>query len=125
MEMKKMGVNAREVVREGNRLGYKFARGNYDTCAIGFLSQTTHLNDYERERMAVALGLTKTVEPLGEKIIWAIERGFEDDSVDGQKISYYDDEEPKTRNLLRRYFNVGRNIARNAKLRFYDYDRRE
>jgi hypothetical protein len=123
-----MGVQARNVVREANKMGFTFERGNYIHCAVGFLSQKTHVNNiYNRQAIAVDLGLVKPNQTVGPVILWAIELGFEDYSTRGmtkrgvvkrlrRNWQAGSDTDLVPDSKLYRYYHVGRNIARKAGL---------
>ena len=121
-----INIQARNVIRKARKAGHIFRRGSWNTCAVGFLSVQTighafgQFNDIAR-----SLGLPNPDE-FGYKVIRAVERGFEDSSPDGwnrpTQLGYVSNfgyiANQKELALLRRYFNVGRNIAKQAGLPF-------
>jgi hypothetical protein len=130
MENRKMiNIQARTVVRKARKVGHTLKRGNWTTCAVGFLSTQTLGYSYGSfNQIAERLGLPDP-EEFGFKVIRAIERGFEDATKNGDSrpthlgyqsnFGYIDNK--KELAYLRRYFNVGRNIAKQAGLPFCSY----
>jgi hypothetical protein len=121
-----INIQARNVVRKARKAGHTFRRGSWNTCAVGFLSMQTLGTSYGLfNDIAERLGLPDPNE-FGHKIIRAVERGFEDSSPDGwnrptylgYSSGYGHIANRKELACLRRYYNVGRNIAKQAGLPF-------
>jgi hypothetical protein len=118
-----MGIQARNVVRKARKVGHEFKRGSYLTCAVGFLAMQVNTDYSNFSNVAKQYGL-KGDEEARHRVIRAVERGFEDRSSNGSGFDDYFDlrwiTNKKERALLRRYWNVGKNIAKQAGLPFYD-----
>ncbi len=127
-----MKVQAREIVRKARKVGHNFERGSWRNCAVGFLARS--VGDWTSsqpnfEFIATKLGV-KGGTDLQYKIIKAIERGFEDYSEKGEwykpksvgySLYYGEITDRKELATLKRYYGVGRNIARLAGLSFLSY----
>jgi hypothetical protein len=121
-----MGIQARNVVRKARKVGHVFKRGSYTTCAVGFLARMACGDSYGAfEDVAKANDIKDDGSgDLRYKVIRAVEQGFEDSSIEkvyrpqriGYNTWYGEITNRKELALLKRYYHVGRNIAKLAGL---------